>query len=60
MPSDLHVSSDTKRKFRKALAQKQSHRAKNGPQYHADGKIAGPHDSETSGAQQMFRRKSGM
>ncbi len=59
MPSDIHVSPDTKRKFKKALMQKHSHRG-NGPQAHASGKVAGPHDSETSGAQQMFRRKSGM
>ena len=60
MPSDTHVSPDTKQKFKQALAQKHSHRDRHGPRSHADGKVSGAHDAETSGAQQMFRRKSGM
>ncbi|YAL84420.1 DUF5302 domain-containing protein [Dermacoccaceae bacterium W4C1] len=53
------VDDETKRKFREALQKKQAH---GGADVSADGarsKVGGAHGPETSGAQQMFRRKSG-
>jgi hypothetical protein len=59
MTSDNQVSSDTKRKFREALERKNANGARKQGEAHADGKVGGSHGPETSGAQQMFRRKSG-
>jgi uncharacterized protein DUF5302 len=66
MPTDSpaepeeHVTADTKAKFREALARKQSGDGAHGPQVQADGRVAGPKDSDSASSQQMFRRKSGM
>jgi len=59
MPSDNQVSSDTKRKFREALERKNANGAQNKGESQGNGKVGGSHGAETSGAQQMFRRKSG-
>ncbi len=53
------VPEDVKAKFRAALDRKHAH---GGRDVSADGeksKVHGTHGPETSGAQQMFRRKSG-
>ncbi|BDZ57705.1 hypothetical protein FB554_1009 [Barrientosiimonas humi] len=50
---------ETKRKFREALEKKQAHGGRDVSDHSAHSKVAGAHDAETSGAQQMFRRKSG-
>lgn len=49
---------DVKAKFREALEKKQSHGGADVSPHGARGKVGGTHDAETSGAQQMFRRKS--
>ncbi len=59
MPSDNQVSSDTKRKFREALERKHANGGLHQSEVKGDGKVGGAHGAETSGAQQMFRRKSG-
>jgi hypothetical protein len=59
MPSDSHVSSDTKRKFREALERKNANGGQHQGEVKGDGKVGGAHGAETSGSQQMFRRKSG-
>ena len=50
---------DVKAKFRQALERKQAHGGANVSADGRDGKVHGAHGPETSGAQQMFRRKSG-
>lgn len=58
--TDKHGPSDeTKRKFREALDKKHSHGGTDVSDKSAHTKVNGTHDAETSGAQQMFRRKSG-
>lgn len=53
------VGEDVKRKFREALARKNSHGGKDVADHAEHGKVAGARGAKTSGAQQMFRRKSG-
>ena len=53
------VPEDVKAKFREALEKKQSHGGANVSPDGAGGKVETAHRAETSGAQQMFRRKSG-
>ncbi len=50
---------DVKAKFREALEKKQSHGGADVSPNGAQGKVETSHRAETSGAQQMFRRKSG-
>ncbi|AKU17179.1 DUF5302 domain-containing protein [Luteipulveratus mongoliensis] len=50
---------DTKRKFREALDKKRAHGGKDVSDGSVHNKVHGTHGPETSGAQQMFRRKSG-
>ncbi|MGO1166488.1 MAG: DUF5302 domain-containing protein [Janibacter sp.] len=50
---------DVKAKFREALEKKQSHGGADVSPNGAHGKVDDAHRAETSGAQQMFRRKSG-
>lgn len=50
---------ETRRKFREALDKKQAHGGRDVSDQSAHSKVDGPHAPETSGAQQMFRRKSG-
>lgn len=50
---------DVKAKFREALEKKQSHGGADVSPEGAHGKVEHAHRAETSGAQQMFRRKSG-
>lgn len=57
---EQHVTTDTKAKFREALERKQAADGARGPRKRADGKVAGPQDSDSAASQQMFRRKSGM
>lgn len=52
-------SEDVKAKFREALDRKKAHGGRDVSDHSAHSKVAGTHDPETSGAQQMFRRKSG-
>lgn len=59
MPSDNQISSDTKRRFREALERKQMNGGLHRPEGAGRGKVGGTHGPETSGNQQMFRRKSG-
>lgn len=59
MPSDTPISSDTKRRFREALERKHANGGLHRPEATGHGKVGGAHGAETSGAQQMFRRKSG-
>lgn len=54
-----HVEDDVKRKFREALEKKNAHGGKDVSDHGEQGKVAGHQDPKTSGAQQMFRRKSG-
>ena len=49
---------DVKAKFREALEKKQSHGGADVSPHGAHGKVETSHQAETSGAQQMFRRKS--
>ena len=49
---------DVKAKFREALEKKQSHGGADVSPHGAHGKVEAPHRAETSGAEQMFRRKS--
>ncbi|GLY14130.1 DUF5302 domain-containing protein [Kineosporia rhizophila] len=57
--NDNQVSSDTKRKFREALERKHANGGLHRGEHQGNGKVGGSHGAETSGAQQMFRRKSG-
>ncbi len=50
---------ETKRKFREALARKQAHAGRDVSDRSEHSKVHGTHGPETTGAQQMFRRKSG-
>lgn len=54
-----HVEDDVKRKFREALDKKHAHSGKDVSDHSEHGKVAGKRGAKTSGAQQMFRRKSG-
>ncbi|WP_192796596.1 DUF5302 domain-containing protein [Serinicoccus kebangsaanensis] len=53
------VTDDVKAKFREALAKKQAHGGTDVSDHSEHGKVAHERDAKTSGAQQMFRRKSG-
>lgn len=53
------AESDVKRKFREALDKKHAHGGADVSDNSEHGKVAKPSDAKTSGAQQMFRRKSG-
>jgi len=58
--TDKHGPSDeVKRKFREALDKKQAHGGTDVSDHSEHSKVTGAHGAETSGAQQMFRRKSG-
>ncbi|GAB6900319.1 DUF5302 domain-containing protein [Kineosporia succinea] len=59
MASGNQVSDDTKRKFREALERKNSSGTDHKGENSGHGKVEGAHGAETSGAQQMFRRKAG-
>ncbi|MGB5952095.1 MAG: DUF5302 domain-containing protein [Ornithinimicrobium sp.] len=48
-----------KRKFREALEKKNSHGGADVSDTGDQGKVTGAQEAKTSGAQQMFRRKSG-
>lgn len=50
---------ETKRRFREALDRKQAHAGRDVSDRSPHSKVAGAHGPETSGTQQMFRRKSG-
>lgn len=50
---------ETKRKFREALEKKHAHGGRDVSDRSGRSKVSGAHGAETSGAQQMFRRKSG-
>lgn len=50
---------DVKAKFREALQKKQAHGGRDVSADKDHGKVDHAHGPETSGAQQMFRRKSG-
>ncbi|MCK0113974.1 DUF5302 domain-containing protein [Ornithinimicrobium sp. F0845] len=54
-----HVEDDVKRKFREALEKKQGHGGKDVSDHSEHGKVDHAARAKTSGAQQMFRRKSG-
>lgn len=51
--------SEVKRKFREALDKKHSHGGADVSDHSEHGKVAQSSNAKTSGAQQMFRRKSG-
>ncbi len=53
------VDEDVKAKFREALDRKAAHAGKDVSDHSEHGKVAGARRAKTSGAQQMFRRKSG-
>ncbi|MFX0537321.1 DUF5302 domain-containing protein [Ornithinimicrobium sp. Y1847] len=57
--SDSPATDDVKAKFREALAKKQAHGGADVSDHSEHGKVAGRRGAKTSGAQQMFRRKSG-
>ncbi|TWE13049.1 DUF5302 domain-containing protein [Rudaeicoccus suwonensis] len=59
MTQDNGPSDDVKRKFREALDKKNAHGGKDVSDHAAHSKVSGSHGPETSGSQQMFRRKSG-
>ena len=50
---------DVKAKFREALQRKQAHGGADVSPAGGHGKVESAHGPETSGSQQMFRRKSG-
>ncbi|WP_114905771.1 DUF5302 domain-containing protein [Ornithinimicrobium murale] len=54
-----HVEDDVKRKFREALDKKHAHGGKDVSENTEHGKVGHASRAKTSGAQQMFRRKSG-
>lgn len=55
-----HVEDDVKRKFREALEKKSgNHAGKDVSDHSEHGKVDHAARQKTSGAQQMFRRKSG-
>ena len=53
------VTEDVKAKFRAALSKKQAHGGTDVSDHFEHGKVAHERGAKTSGAQQMFRRKSG-
>lgn len=53
------VDDDVKRKFREALDKKHAHGGTDVSDHSEHGKVGGARAAKTSGAQQMFRRKSG-
>lgn len=57
--NDTPATDDVKAKFREALAKKQAHGGTDVSDHSEHGKVAGSRGAKTSGAQQMFRRKSG-
>lgn len=63
MSAEKHSETDEqaalKRKFREALAKKNSHGGADVSDDGDQGKVSGSREAKTSGAQQMFRRKSG-
>ena len=63
MSTEQHDETDQqaamKRKFREALDKKNSHGGADVSDDGDQGKVAGTREAKTSGAQQMFRRKSG-
>ena len=57
--SDSPATDDVKAKFREALAKKRAHAGTDVSDHSEHGKVAGSAGAKTTGAQQMFRRKSG-
>lgn len=57
--NDSPVTDEMKRKFREALDKKHAHGGTDVSDHSEHGKVAGGQGAKTSGAQQMFRRKSG-
>lgn len=57
--SETEEQAAMKRKFREALDKKDPHGGADVSDAGDQGKVAGSRDAKTSGAQQMFRRKSG-
>jgi Family of unknown function (DUF5302) len=53
------VADDVKRKFREALSKKHAHGGTDVSDHSEHGKVGSASAAKTSGAQQMFRRKSG-
>ncbi len=58
-PAHHGPGEEAMRKFREALDHKHAHGGKDVSDHSPRSKADGPHDAETSGSQQMFRRKSG-
>ena len=58
-PESVGPDEETKRKFREALDRKRSHAGKDVSDQSEQSKVHGTHGPEATGAQQMFRRKSG-
>lgn len=59
MADNTGPSDEMKRKFREALDKKHAHGGKDVSENAEHSKVQTTHRAETSGAQQMFRRKSG-
>lgn len=57
--SEHGPSDEMKRKFREALDKKRAHAGRDVSDDADQGKVHHTHGPETSGTQQMFRRKSG-
>jgi uncharacterized protein DUF5302 len=57
--SEHAPSDEVKRKFREALDKKRAHAGRDVSDDGEHGKVNQAHGPETSGTQQMFRRKSG-
>lgn len=57
--SSTGPSDEAKRKFREALEKKHAHGGRDVSDHSEHGKVEGQRRAKTSGAQQMFRRKSG-
>ncbi|MDO5504362.1 MAG: DUF5302 domain-containing protein [Actinomycetia bacterium] len=53
------ASDDVKARFKEALEKKKAHGGRDVSADGKSGKAGGSHGPETSGTQQMFRRKSG-
>ncbi len=58
-PNESDDRADVKRKFREALGKKHAHGGADVSDNGDQGKVAAAREAKTSGAQQMFRRKSG-
>ncbi|MGB3186673.1 MAG: DUF5302 domain-containing protein [Ornithinimicrobium sp.] len=58
-PNESDERAAVKRKFREALDKKHAHGGADVSDSGDQGKVAGSQEAKTSGAQQMFRRKSG-